>query len=154
MAKTIRNWNELQKILEGRMQLALKQTQNEVAKCLQESINEYYKEKVFRGGTSCIPLLYERTYVLLNSIVKTEIVKTGNMFTCEVKIDELYLQHEYLGGATGLEVVTWNEESGLHGGRVQGDVHIWTDTMIALDIQGGILSILKDKLKKCGININ
>lgn len=158
MAKTVRNWNEFQRMIEGRIQLALKQTQDVVAKCLQESLNDYYKEKVFRGGTSCIPAVYERTYSLLNSMVKTEVVKNGNMFHCEVKIDESYLNHAYPNSTnTGLDVLQANEFEGWHGASEEfqksGEHHIWTETMNNIADEGGILSIFKEKLKKCGINI-
>ena len=46
MAKTIKSWNDFQRVIENRIQLALQQTQDVVAQCLHESLNEYYKEKV------------------------------------------------------------------------------------------------------------
>ena len=52
MAKTIKSWNDFQCIIENRIQLALQQTQDVVAQCLHESLNEYYKEQVFNDGTS------------------------------------------------------------------------------------------------------
>lgn len=158
--KIIKNINDLNRLLEQRACLALKQTQKIVYECIQESINEYYSEKVFRGGTSNQPLLYSRSYKLLNSLVKTNIVKYGNSISCEVKIDEDYLRYQYPGtdgidgiSATGLDVLTWNEENGSHGGTVDGDVRIWSDAMKALGGEYGIIAILKTKLKKSGIKI-
>lgn len=153
MAQGYRNWKDLEKKLETRIQFALKQTQNEVMKCLQESINEYYKEKVFKGKTSSIPAVYQRTYELLNSAIKTEIVKHRNMYYCEVKIDEDYLHHQYIGGATGLQVITWNEENGSHGGVVAGEHKIWTEMLQNLKLQGGILTIFKIKLRQRHIKV-
>src|SRR5574344_883455 len=97
MSKVFRNSADLQKFLDGRVTLALQQTQKIVHEAIQDSINEYYKEKVFRGGTSSTPLIYDRTYKLLNSVVKTDIVKSGNNLYCEVKIDENYLNYQYPG---------------------------------------------------------
>ena len=62
MAQVIKSMNDLKKVLESRIQGALKSTQKIIEECIQESINEYYKEKVFRGETSNIPLDYERYY--------------------------------------------------------------------------------------------
>lgn len=62
MAKTIKSWNDFQCIIENRIQLALQQTQDVVAQCLHESLNEYYKEQVFNDGTSDTPSSYRRTY--------------------------------------------------------------------------------------------
>ena len=158
MAKTVRNWSEFQKAVEGRIQLALTQTRDVVAKCLQESLNEYYKEKVFRGGTSNQPAVYDRTYALLNSMVKTDVVRNGNMFHCEVKIDENYLQYNYEdNGDTGYDVLMMNELGGWHGVaedyRVKGDHHIWTEAVNNIVAEGGVLTIFKDKLRRCGINV-
>ena len=159
MTKTVRNWNEFQKIIEGRIQLALKQTQDVVAKCLQESITDYYKEKIFRGGTSSIPAVYERTYTLLNSMVKTDVVKNGNTFHCEVKIDDSYLSYTYPNSTnTGLDVLQANELGGWHGAsddfQKLGEHHIWTEAINNIADECGILAIFKKKLKKCGINIS
>lgn len=155
MAKTVKNWNELQRAIEGRIQLSLKQTRDIVAKCIQESLNDYYKEKVFNG--SCIPKRYVRTYELLNSMVKTEVVKKNNQFSCEVKISEDYLNHVYKDDdkTIGLDVLTVNEAYGWHGvtAPVLGDHHIWTEAINNIIAKGGILSILKEKLKKNGLNI-
>lgn len=160
MATIIKNINDLNRLLEQRATLALKQTRDIVNECIQESIDEYYKEKVFRGGTSNQPLIYERTYKLLNSLVKTDIVKSGNVLSCEVKIDESYLNYYYPGtpnwdgvGATGLDVLMWNEENGSHGGTVDGDWKIWSEAMQSLGGEAGIMTILVSKLKKCGLNV-
>lgn len=158
MAKIIRNWNELQRILEGRIQSALAKTRDIVAQCLQESLNEYYKEKVFRGGTSNQPLVYQRSYALLNSMIKTDVVKVGNAFHCEVKIDENYLQYNYEdNGDTGRDILMMNEYGGWHGitpeWRVEGEHHIWTEAENNIMEQGGILSIFKEKMKQYGINV-
>ena len=161
MAKMIRNMKELSKALEPKLKYALKQTRDIVNDCIQESINEYYKEKVFYEGTSATPEVYERTYKLMNSLVKTEIVKTGNTFSCQVKIDESYLNYEYPGNpdfrynvpATGLDVLQWNAADGSHGGTVNGDWKIWDQAMTTLGGKNGIMSILITNLKKTGLPI-
>ena len=97
MPTIIKNINDLNKILEQRVSMALKMAQKDIGECIQESIDEYYKEKVFRGGTSAIPLIYDRTYKLLNSMIKTEIVKNGNSLSCQVGISDDYLNYKYPG---------------------------------------------------------
>lgn len=160
MPKYIKNINDLNKILEQRATLALKIAQKEIGDCIQESIDEYYKEKVFRGGTSATPSVYERTWKLLNSMVKTEIVKHGNTLSCEVGISDDYLNYRYPGtdgwdgvSATGYDVLTWNEENGSHGGTVDGDWRIWHEAMQTLSGDDGIMTILISKLKQCRINV-
>lgn len=160
MPTIIKNINDLNKIIEQRASMAMKMAQKEIGECIQESIDEYYKEKVFRGGTSAIPLIYDRTYKLLNSMVKTEIVKSGNMLSCQVGISDDYLNYKYPGtdgwdgiSATGRDVLDWNSENGSHGGTVDGDWKIWEQAMQTLSGENGIMSIFISKLKKCGINV-
>lgn len=160
MAVVITGIKDLNKLFEQRASFAIKQTQKIVGDCIQESIDEYYREKVFDDGKSCIPAIYERTYKLLNSLVKTEVVCSGNVISCEVKISEDYLNYRYPGtygwnglSATGRDILEWNETNGSHGGTVGGDWKIWTQAMNALGGNAGIIAIFIDKLRKCGIPI-
>ena len=57
----------------------------------------YYKEPVFRNGTSAIPMIYDRTYKLLNSLIKTDIVKSGVTISCSLEIDPNYFDYQYMG---------------------------------------------------------
>jgi hypothetical protein len=142
----------LKRIVQNRASYALKNTQNEMFKVFQKHIGEYYSEKVFKGGTSAIPAMYDRTYKLLNSLIKTEVVQSGWEISCKVQIDEDYLSYTYEKGATGLDVAKWANEN-LHGGTVKGDIEIWNDAIEELGGKAGILSLLKTNLKKCGVPI-
>lgn len=160
MPTVIKSIKDLNKILEQRVTKAMQMVQKDIGICIQESIDEYYREKVFRGGTSATPLIYERTYKLLNSMVKTEIVKNGNILSCKVGISDDYLNYKYPGtnswdgvDATGRDVLDWNTENGSHGGIVDGDWKIWEQAMQSLGGETGIMAIFVSKLKKCGIKI-
>lgn len=160
MAAVIKNMKDLNRIFEKRASYALKMAQKMIGECIQESIEEYYKEKVFLDGASAIPLIYDRTYKLLDSMVKTEIVKNGNTLSCQVGISDDYLNYKYPGSdspynldATGRDVLTWNNEDGSHGYTVDGDWKIWDEAMRTLSGKDGIISILVSKLKKSGLNI-
>lgn len=147
-------------ILEKYVASALKKTQQEIYDCIQESINEYYSEYPN-------PYLYDRTYKFLNSLVKTDIVRVGNSISCEVKIDENYLNYSYPGQdafynnlpATGLNVVQWaNREDdmyGNHGGTVDAgrEQGFLDEAMQTLGGETGILAILKSNLKKRGLHV-
>lgn len=147
----IRRNADLNKVLNSKIEAAMKSTQDIIAICIQESINDYYKEKVFRNGSSSIPEYYDRTYVLLKSLVKTSIVRSGSTWTCEVKIDENHLNHVYVGGTTGFDILSWNEEDGSHGKTVPGDWKIWTQAMQTLSGDSGVMALFKSKLKKYGL---
>lgn len=156
MTTVCKNMNDFtDAILNTKGKYALQATQQIIYDCIQESIVEYYHEKVFSNGTSSNPEIYQRTWKLLNSLVKTNIVRIGNTIQCEVKIDESYLTYQYPGtegwdgvSATGLDVLTWNEENGSHGGTVDGDWKIWDEAMRTLGGEAGIMAILTSKLKK------
>lgn len=156
----IKSVKDLSKIITSKnMENAFKNAQTEIAKCIQESIDGYYNEKVFRDGTSCEPEKYERTYKLLNSLVKPKIVKNNSSISFQVKIDESYLNYQYpnfFGSAkvTGEDVLTWNNEDGSHGYIVPGEHKIWDNAMAELSGEYGIINYyLKNNLKKHGFHI-
>ena len=152
MAQVIRSMNDLNKILESRIKQALKMTQDEIFKVLQKHITEYYKEPVFRDGTSAIPMIYDRTYKMLNSLIKTDIVKNGNTLSCTVEIDPDYLNYKYIGGMSGLDIML-SAEQAFHGWAIEGDIQIWGDALTELGLKPGILYLMKSNLKKCGVPV-
>ena len=149
---TIKLINDLTKILESRIQQALKMTQQEIFEVIQQHITDYYKEPVFRNGTSAIPMLYDRSYKLLNSLIKTDIVKSGGTISCAVEIDPNYLNYRYIGGASGLDVMLSSEQA-FHGWSIEGDIRIWSDSLAELGLKPGIEYIMKKNLKKCGVPV-
>ncbi len=152
MATVIKSMSDLKKILESRIQQALKMTQQEIFKVIQQHITDYYHEPVFKDGTSAIPMLYDRTYKLLNSLIKTNIIKTNGTISCSVEIDPNYLNYQYMGGASGLDVML-SAEQAFHGWSIEGDMHIWYDALAELGLKPGILYIMKSNLKKCGVPV-
>lgn len=152
MATVIRSMSDLTKILESRIQQALKMTQQEIFEVIQQHITDYYKEPVFKNGTSAIPMLYDRSYRLLNSLIKTDIVKSGGTISCSVEIDPNYLNYKYMGGASGLDVMLSANEQ-FHGWSIEGDMKVWDDSLAELGLKPGILYIMKSNLKKCGVPV-
>lgn len=152
MATVIKSMNDLAKILESRIQQALKMTQQEIFEVIQKHTTEYYQEPVFRNGTSAIPMMYDRTYRLLNSLIKTDIIKSGGSIKCAVGIDPNYLNYRYMGGASGLDVILSSEQA-FHGWSIEGDIRIWSDAMAELGLKPGIEYLMKKNLKKCGVPV-
>ncbi len=152
MATVIRSMRDLTKIIESRIQQALKMTQHEIFEVIQQHITEYYKEPVFRNGTSAIPMMYERTYKFLNSLIKTDIVKSGTTISCAIEIDPNYLNYRYMGGASGLDVML-SAEQAFHGWSIEGDMRIWSDSMTELGLKPGIEYLMKKNLQKCGVPV-
>lgn len=152
MGIVVKSMSDLTKILESRIQQALKMTQQEIFEVIQQHIRDYYKEPVFRNGTSAIPMLYDRSYKLLNSLIKTDIIKSGGTISCSVEINPNYLDYQYIGGASGLDVMLSSEQS-FHGWSVEGDIRIWSDSLAELGLKPGILYIMKNNLKKYGVPV-
>ncbi len=143
---TIKNLNDFTKIIEARVSKALEMTQKEIFDVVQEHIKNYYHEMV--------PILYDRTWHLLNSLIKTEVVKTGNTFACSVEIDRDYLNYKYSGGASGLEVMEYADNHS-HGGVYDDDFGcVWQDSLAELGLEPGIRYIMKKNLQKCGVPTN
>lgn len=146
MATVIRSMSDLMKILESRIQQALKMTQQEIFEVIQQHITDYYHEYT--------PHMYQRTWEFLNSLIKTNIVKTNGTISCTVEIDKDYLSYRYKGGTTGLEVASYaNQHS--HGGVYDDDFgQFWDDAMAELGLESGIKYLMKNNLQKCGITVN
>lgn len=140
----IKNPSDLTMVFKKRVTLALNATQDIIYKALQEKLSEYYHE--------ITPMVYDRTYKLFNSIIKTEIIATGDGFSCSVEVDPSYLDYTYKGGATGLEVWNWaNAKS--HGGTVEGNIEVWNNTMDSLGGENGIINLMKQNLQKYGVPV-
>lgn len=145
MATVIKSMSDLTKILESRIQQALKMTQQEIFEVIQQHITDYYHEYS--------PRMYERTWVFLDSLIKTNIVKTNGIISCTVEISKDYLSYRYKGGATGLEIAAYaNQHS--HGGFYDDDFgQFWDDAMAELGLEPGIKCIMKKNLRKCGVPV-
>lgn len=145
MATVIKSMSDLTKVLESRIQKALKMTQQEIFEVIQRHIMDYYSEYT--------PKMYQRTWLFLDSLIKTEVIKTSNGLSCSVEIDRNYLSHKYDGGATGLEVATYaNQHS--HGGIYDDDFgQFWDDALAELGLEPGIKYIMKTNLRKCGVPV-
>lgn len=145
MATVIKSMSDLTKILESRIQQALKMTQQEIFKVIQQHITDYYHEYN--------PRMYQRTWKFLDSLIKTNIVNTNGTISCTVEIDKDYLPYRYKGGATGLEVANYANQYS-HGGVYDDDFgQFWDDAMAELGLEPGIKYLMKKNLKKCGVPI-
>lgn len=143
------NWVQT---LEAKVQEALKATQQEIYDVIQRHIQRYYDEYT--------PIVYERTQQFLNSLIKTELVRTGNCISCRVQINDNYLQYKYPGNpnwkgsipATGQDVAKWANEH-THGSIIHRESAFWEDAMRDLGGEQGIYAIMKKNLKNAGIPI-
>ena len=74
-----KNLKDLEKHLNNQMKDALLQVKEEVYSIIAEKLLQYYEEYT--------PVKYKRTYQLLKSLVKTEVIPTGHGFKANVYFD-------------------------------------------------------------------
>lgn len=136
----------IEKDIIKKSRLAIMKAQDEIYVIIKKFVYQYYN--------SYDPIMYERTYQLLASLVQTRVVSTGNGYTAEVYFD--YDSLNYITGAkpSGLQVMKAAAYGG-HGAEglrvVGGGVGIWNDPKEILDAQA--MQILKKNLIEAGIPI-
>lgn len=143
---TFKNESELKNFLLAKCQSALIKAQAQVYQIIDRFVKEFY--------ASYSPEMYERTYQLYRSLVKSEIVPTGNGFEAHVYFDLGSL--DYVTGAQPSgEQVMGAASYGGHGAEglkvVGGGVGIWNDPKAVLDAEA--INILKRMLISEGIPI-
>lgn len=106
---------------------------NEVYEAINYFIAQYYSEWE--------PSFYQRQYDFLHSAFKTTVKKVGNSYVAEVGID--YESLDNYKDATGLQVVTWANTKGIHGGydasSEGANTAVWDDAMDSTINSGQLL---------------
>jgi len=160
----VNNMKNLEKIVQGRLSLAIKYTQQEIYNVIQENIKNYYEEKVFydhtTGNINAIPNVYDRTYQFLNSLIKTDIVIKNGIISCSVGIDTDSLNYIQDGDII-IDMINrgYHADTSLNDGmyetprNIYAKSHFWDDSLGQLGGYNGILNIMKKNCKKVGIPI-
>lgn len=158
------NEKQLEKFLLAKCQSALAITQERVYRILDKFLHDFYDDYdpttyVDWDGTRKIKSGYDRTYQLLSSLVKSEIIPSSNGYKAHVYFD--YDNLKYLDGnqPSGLQVMEAAAQ-GLHGAigedflYVHGNtgVSAWNDPKKILDAEA--INILKDMLIAEGIPLS
>lgn len=158
-----KNEKELESFLLKKCHSALAKAQERVYKILDKFLNDFYDDYdpgsyIDWDGTWKSKRGYDRTYQLLHSLVKSEIVQSKNGYKAKVYFD--YDSLKYLDGnrPSGYQVMEAASQ-GLHGAigneflYVHGNtgVGIWDDPVQILDAKA--IEMLKDMLIAEGIPI-
>lgn len=116
-----KNEKELEAFLLKKCQKALAKTQEKVYKILEKFLNDFYKDYTPGyytdwDGTEKFYHGYDRTYRLLQSLVKSEVIPSKNGYEAQVYFDYNYLNSRYPDGnqPSGEEVMA-AASKGLHG---------------------------------------
>ncbi len=158
-----KNEKELERFILKKCHSALVKTQEKVYRLLDKFLNDFYKdytpgtytdwdgtEKYYRG--------YDRTYQLLHSLVKTEIIPSKNGYEAQVYFDYNSLKYYDGNQPSGLQVMEAAAQ-GLHGAIGDGfwyfdgntGVSVWNDPIKILDAKA--IEVLKNMLIAEGIPI-
>lgn len=143
----IKNEAQLKQILLAKCKNALIKSQEQVYQIIDRFIKEFYAE--------FSPEMYERTYQLYRSLVKSDIVLTGNGYKAEVYFDLSSLDY-VTGSKPSGEQVMQAAEYGRHGamGLAVADfkgTSIWHEPLEILNNEA--INILKKMLISEGIPI-
>lgn len=120
---------------------------NELYEAVNFFLAQYYSEWK--------PSVYQRQFDLLHSAFKTTAKRVGNGFQAVVGID--YESLNNYKDATGLEVVTWANTKGIHGGldvsNEGADTAVWDDAINATITSGQLIKDCAEFLKNKGFMI-
>lgn len=147
---TFKNDNELKNFLLQKCKTAISQAQNRIYAIIKKVLVEFYQDYD--------PVLYERTYQLLHSLVKSDIRKVGSGYRAEVYFD-LGSMNYVTGNMPSSQQVMKAASQGLHGAigkdlqYVSGDtgVDIWNTPIQEIDSKA--IDMLVQELKSQGIPI-
>ena len=147
---TFTSMDALKNYILSRSKDAIARSQEQIYQVINRFVKEYYAE--------WSPAVYERTYQLFRSLVKSDIKSTGNGWIAEVYFDlEALDYHMKLVNGVKVPNQGWSEEKtlqsaarGEHGGYKVGTA-IWADPVAILTNEG--YEILKRMLIESGIPI-
>lgn len=119
---------------------------DKVKKNIEEFIKEYYREYS--------PVYYNRTWKLLNSVVKTKPKRIRNGYEVEVYIDtSIEYSSTWKGEPWTMENTMYMANQGMHGRYDGGYPHLWdevySDTYDSEEIIGQFRTFMQSK----GINV-
>lgn len=140
MSQTIKNISQLQNAMDKYAAYITDKMADKVKRTIEEFIRYYYQEYS--------PELYSRTWQFLNSVVRTDAVKKGNIWCAEIYIDtSITYDNDWMMKGTAEYA---NE--GLHGNVKVGDMRFWDDAMEEIR-SPEFINRFADFLRNKGLNV-
>lgn len=146
----ISNEAQLRALILRSSQAAIKAAEERIYAVIKKTLVQYYSE--FE------PDEYIRTLQLLHSLVKTQVISTGNGFEAKVYFDADMLNYQkgVIPTQHGTGYATWGADevldtamNGSHGGYISGTA-VWGTSMAVL---GDICNLIVQELIKQGIPV-
>lgn len=143
---TFKNEKELKDFLLKKCKNALIKSQEQVYQIIDRFVKEFYVE--------FSPEMYERTYQLYKSLVKSDIIQTANGYEAQVYFDYSSLVYTTGSNPSGEQVMN-AAAYGFHGAEglhvIAGETSIWSEPMRILNAEA--INTLKRMLISEGISI-
>ena len=141
---------ELKNYILSKCKVAVANTENKIYAIIKKVLVEFYQDYD--------PELYERTYQLLHSLVKSNVRPTRNGYDAEVYFDLSSMNYVTGNQPTGRQVMKAASQ-GLHGAIGKDLAYVFGDTGVDIwntpikEIDAKIIKMLEKELKSQGIPI-
>lgn len=152
MAKVFNSTEEIRNYVLSRMDVAVKRVQEKVYDVCSRFLNMFYGEYN--------PMVSERTYQVFNSLVKSDVRRSGDTVEAEVYFDLSALSHprQYIGQDGRTVYANWSESQimesvmtgATHGGRADGTA-VYIESLGMVSPQA--IQWLKQELIACGVPV-
>ena len=137
------NLDSLYKALGKQIEVSLNKTANDLVELATKLIwEEFYQQYTPRGSKNYLP--YERTYQLLNSIVRSKIQHSGSTYSVEIYLDPSGINYK---DADAMDVFMMASE-GIHGNQ-----NVQTDGKFFEEFIKETMKSWKILLVKHGLNV-
>lgn len=147
MSQTIRNLAQLQKASEKYCYYLVDKVAEKVKENIEEFIKGYYKEYPH-------PKYYDRTWRLLNSVVKTKPKKIRNGYEVVVYIDtSIEYPSMWKGEHWNMGNTMYMANQGMHGRYDSGYPHLWDEAYSDTVSDDEIISQFRTFMQSKGITV-
>ena len=146
ISRSFNNFKDLFKSIKSDTEQALNHTTDLTKELIDSFINQWYNDYT--------PTVYERTYQLLNAVIRTDVQKSGNKMNVTIYLDKCLLAYD-----TDTDGILQAADNGLHGSinnhYEEGERHVrlWSDSIEQIKDTEMIFTAFENYLKNKGYDI-
>ena len=146
ISRSFNNFKDLFTAIRTDTEQALNHTADLTKELIDSFINQWYNDYT--------PTVYERTYQLLNAVIRTDVQKSGNKMNVTIYLDKSLLAYD-----TDTDGILQAADNGLHGSinnhYEEGERHVrlWSDSIEQIKDTEMIFTAFENYLKNKGYDI-
>ena len=146
ISRSFNNYKDLFTAIRTDTEQALNHTADLTKELIDSFINQWYNDYT--------PTVYERTYQLLNAVIRTDVQKSGNKMNVTIYLDKSLLAYD-----TDTDGILQAADNGLHGSinnhYEEGERHVrlWSDSIEQIKDTEMIFTAFENYLKNKGYDI-